>query len=171
ASSRSPGEDLVDGRQARVEPVSCGPQIQAPYAGALDAGERLCLLYALVEAARPVAKGRRVVLAEALDVTGVEAGALDRELDAGERKGLAVGGHVAGGEQILVRVMVGVQRGDRVVQERRAGPQEPEQGVRIAVDLVLAHVLGHADARDSVEGGGRQLAVVRHTDLHLVRLT
>ena len=47
--------------------------------------------------------------------------------------------------------MLGVERRDRVVQQQPAGAQQREQRARVQVDLALADVLGHADARDRIE--------------------
>src|SRR5438309_2158987 len=106
----------------------------------------------LVQALGPSAQGDGVVLAEALNVGGAEAGALERKLDAREWKRLAVGKHVARGEQVLEWLRVRVERGDRVVQQRPSRSQQPEQRAGVQVDLLLPHVLGHADAGDRVEG-------------------
>ena len=45
------------------------------------------------------------------------------------------------------------------------GRSSAEERARVEVDLALADVLGHADARDRVERARRQLAVVGDADL------
>jgi len=48
------------------------------------------------------------------------------------------------------------------------GRKQVEQPLRVHVDLCFADMLGHADARDRVEGALRQLAVVLDADLDLL---
>src|SRR3954469_24521032 len=71
---------LVDRREAGFESVAGGAQVEAPYARALTPRQARGLVDVLVEPTRPVAQRLGVVLAEALDMRGLEAGALEREL-------------------------------------------------------------------------------------------
>src|SRR3954452_10173968 len=59
---------LVDGREAGLEPVACGAQVEAPDAHTLSTREPCGLLEVVVEPPRPVAQRLRVVLTEAFDV-------------------------------------------------------------------------------------------------------
>ena len=118
-----------------------------------------------VQAPVPVAQRRRVVLPETLDVLDLEARPFESQLDPRERQGLPVGEDVARGEEVLVGVVLRVERGDRVVEERPSGPKQLEERGCVEVDLVLADVLGHADARDRVKGTLRQEPVIREADL------
>ncbi len=113
----------------------------------------------------------RVVLPESLHVLTVKAGSLERQLDARERQRLAVGENVARREQVLEWLIIGVERSDRVVQQHSARTQQGEQRLCIEVDLRVAHVLGHADARDRVEGRSWQLAIVGHANINLIAET
>jgi hypothetical protein len=115
-----------------------------------------------------VAQRDRVVGHEALDVLGVEAGALERELHAREQQRLAVGEHVAHRELVRERILLRAHQADRVVQQQPARLQHREQRAGVIVDLRLPDVLGHADARDRVVGLAGQLAVVGDPDLDAV---
>src|SRR4051795_2694198 len=57
---------LVDRREARLEPVARGAQVQAPDARSFGAGKPCRLVDVLVEPPRPLPERLRVVLAEAL---------------------------------------------------------------------------------------------------------
>jgi hypothetical protein len=57
------------------------------------------------------------------------------------------------------------QTRDRVLQQSAARSKHPRELGGVGVDLAGADVLGHADARDRVEGLAGQLAVVRDADL------
>src|SRR3954452_8592647 len=71
---------LVDRREASLESVACGGHVEAPHAHALGPGQARGLLDVVVEAPCPGAQRLYVVVAEALDVLDLEAGALKREL-------------------------------------------------------------------------------------------
>src|SRR5271154_6498866 len=86
---------LVDGGEADREAAPRGAQIQPPDTRALSPGEPLRLIEVPVEPPGPVVQGDGVVLPEALNVLGVKAGALERQLHAGEWQRLAVREHVA----------------------------------------------------------------------------
>src|SRR3954449_2776445 len=55
---------LVDRREARLEPVARGAQIQPPHACALRACQARCLFDVVVQPLGPVAQGFRVVVLE-----------------------------------------------------------------------------------------------------------
>jgi hypothetical protein len=57
-------------------------QVEPPHPGALLAREHVGLIQVLVQAIGPVAQGGGVILPELLDVLGVKATALERELHA-----------------------------------------------------------------------------------------
>src|SRR5664279_2955128 len=75
------GEHLVDRRPAGLKALPGGAQIQPPDACALGSGERDRLVVAGLVALDPVAEGPRVVLGQPFDVTGDQAGPLERLLD------------------------------------------------------------------------------------------
>ena len=108
---------------------------------------------------------RRVVPAEALDVVGLERRPLERELDPREGERLAVGEHVSGREDVLERVVVRAEHGDPVVEQDAGRLEQLRERLGVAVDLVLADVLDHADARDRVERLVGDLPVVGDADL------
>ena len=91
-----------------------------------------------------------VVGAEALDVVGLEAGALEGERDPRELERLAVGEDVALGE----RPGLGSLWRSRAMpwlSSRPPGFRSPASCARVDVDLVVADVLDHPDAGDRVE--------------------
>ncbi len=117
--SRAP----VDRGEAVVEAVAGGAQVQAPDAQALGPGELERALAVGVEALGPVAQRLGVVVAEALDVLGPEAGALERLEHARELQRLAVGKDVALREGAGVGVGV-AEPGDAVVEQPAARRQQ-----------------------------------------------
>ena len=117
-----------------------------------------------VEALGPVAQRLGVVVAEALDVLGLEAGALERLEHARELQRLAVGEDVAVRERAGVGVGV-AQAGDAVVEQPAARRQQRRELAGVLVDLLVADVLDHADAGDRVELLAGEVAVVHHADL------
>src|SRR3954464_2412505 len=90
---------LVDGREAGLEAVASRAQVKPPDAGALRSRQAGRLVEVVVEPPRPLAQRLGVVSAEALGVLDLEAGALQRELDARQRQRIAVGEDVALGER------------------------------------------------------------------------
>src|SRR6478735_1318147 len=86
---------LVDRREPCLESVAGGAQVQAPHASSLRPREPRRLLDLVVEPARPVPKCLGVVVAEALDVVDLEAGALERERHARQMQRVGVGEDVA----------------------------------------------------------------------------
>ena len=99
---------------------------------------------------------------------GLEARALERELDARQVQGGGVGKHVALGERPRLGVAV-AQAGDAVVEQPPARLQQPCEHARVLVDAVRADVLDHADRGDRVEAlaadARPQVAVVAYADL------
>src|SRR5881392_2541665 len=73
---------LVNRGEASLESVAGGAQVEAPHAQALGPCQARGLVDVLVKAPRPMAQSLGVVVAEPLDVLDLEAGALQRELDA-----------------------------------------------------------------------------------------
>jgi hypothetical protein len=156
--------DLVDRREVVEEAVARGPQVQPPDPHALGARDPRRLVEVGIEALGPVAQRLGVVGLEVLHVPRDESRALQREQHDGELQRLAVGEHVALGER--ARRLVGVaQAGDAVVEEDPPGPQEAGELGPVAVDLLRADVLDHADAGHLVELLARQVAVVEHADV------
>ena len=95
-SGRPRAAHLVDRREAGLEAAPRGPQVEPPDAHPLRrrpaaSPRRGCSS----SRARPVPQRLRVVVAEALDVVGLEPGALERELDARQVQRRGVGEHVA----------------------------------------------------------------------------
>ena len=128
-------------------------------------GEADGLVVARLEGLDPVAQGLGVVLRQAFDVAGHQAGALQRLLDPRQRQRHAVGEHEALRERPLVLGVEVHQLGDPVVEQPPAGPQQAVEGLHVEVDPLLPHVLDHPDARDRVEGLAGQLAVVGQAQL------
>ena len=60
------------------------------------------------------------------------------------------------------------QPGDAVVEQAPARAEAARQALGVDVDLLLPHVLDHADAGDRVEALAAQVAVVLHADLDAV---
>src|SRR5919201_1824671 len=71
-------QQLVDRGEAGQEAIPRRPQVEAPDAGTLGAGQADGVVEPGVQALDPVGERRRVVLAQVLDVAGLEASALDR---------------------------------------------------------------------------------------------
>src|SRR4051794_19756339 len=106
---------LVDRREAGLEAVARRAQIEPPHAHSLFAGQADRLVDVLVQAPGPVAERLRVILAESLDVLGLEPGTLESKDDPRHGQRLAVGEHVALRERSCRRVGVTKAR-DAVVQ-------------------------------------------------------
>src|SRR4051794_15249485 len=138
---------LVDGREARLEPVAGGAQVEPPHAHALRARQARGLVDVFVQSPRPVAKRLRIVVAEAFDVVDLESRPLERERHAREVQRVGVGEHVALAERAGFRVAV-AQSGDAMVQDAATVADQRAQLRRVLVDPLLADVLDHADARD-----------------------
>src|SRR4051794_3045065 len=114
---------LVDRREAGHESVARCAQVEPPDANALLARKPRGLFDVVVQCLRPVPQRFGVVVLEALDVLDLEAGALERELDARERQRVAVREHVALGERPGIR-RVRVESGDPVVEQAGAVGQQ-----------------------------------------------
>src|SRR6185312_10870499 len=103
---RSRRADLVDRGEAGLEAVARRAQVEPPHAHTLGAGQPRRLLEIFVEPACPVAQRLGVVLAEVLDVVGLQPRALEREQYARERLRRPVGEDVAGGEVTGLRILL-----------------------------------------------------------------
>ena len=167
---RPRAEHLVDGGVADLEAVAGSAQVQAPDPQALGAGEPLRLLEVLIEALGPVAKRLRVVGVEVLDVEGLEPRPLERREHPGEVEQLAVGEDVAVRELAadVDAVLLGGDPDDPVVEYPAVGLQYPLDLAAVLVDLGLADVLDHPDARDGVEAVIGEVAIVGYPDLDQV---
>src|SRR4051812_3835494 len=155
---------LVDRREAGVETIARGAQVQAPDANTLRPGKADRLVEVVVESLRPMAERLRVVVAEVLDVLDLEPRPFERERDARQVQGVGVGEDEALGERAGVGVGVSEPR-DAVVQQAAAGLQQRCQLLGVDVDLLLADVLDHADAGDCVVLLSAELPVIRHADV------
>jgi len=117
----------------------------------------------LVQAPSPVPQRLHIVRPEGLDVLGHEAGPLESQEHAGDRKRVRVGEDVALGERSRLSVGV-IEPGDAMVEEPPAGLEEARQAVGIQIDPLVTDVLDHADAGDRVEPLAGEVAVVEHAD-------
>src|SRR4051812_11311050 len=97
---------LVDRREARLEAVARGAQIQPPHTCPFGTGQARGLLDVLVEPPGPVPERLRVVVAEALDVMHLEARTLQGERYPGQRQRLRIREHVALAERPGRRIVV-----------------------------------------------------------------
>ena len=141
-----------------------GVQVDPPDPRPLAARQPHGFVDPRLEAIDPVAQGLGIVAGEPLDVVDDEAGALQRELHPRHVQRLAVGKDIALRHRPGLVVDAVLELGDAVVEQPPAWLQQPRQAGRIGVDLVLADVLDHADARDRVERLAAQLAIVGHLE-------
>jgi len=112
------------------------------------------------------------VLAQALDVTGLETRALDRRDHRSDLVQLAVGEHVPVDEAPPGEAGAPARRSaDPVVEEPTLGPQQRVQAVEVRAELRQADVLEHADRGHRVVRAVTHVAVVLESDLHAVRET
>ena len=124
----------------------------------------------VLEVAHPRPQREPVVLAQALDVTNLEARALHRRDDAPELVQLAVGEDVAVDEAVRLEARAAAVRrpGDPVVQEPPAGTEEPSQPAEVHPQLRQPHVLEHPDRADRVERAVEHVAIVLVPDLDAI---
>ena len=113
----------------------------------------------------PVMQGERVVLAQVLLMHHVEAGVMDARFDEAGRAEITVREDVTVEEFVGTGLAVGlvVADGDLVVQQSAHRLQKAEHLFEVALVVLDAYVLHHADRADTVEVVLRHLAVVLHT--------
>ena len=108
--------------------------------------------------------------AQVFHVADFEAAFLHRADDGGQVRQLAVREHVFVDElaaAVRAVALLDVGRGDAVVHHDAARRQQPANAAEVLRQVVHAHVLEHADARDAVELA-RDVAVVLQADLDTV---
>src|SRR4029453_11343505 len=163
-------EDLVHLHPAGLEVQRRGRHVQAPDARPAGADLGDGLVPTFLEVAHPRPERERVVLAQALEVTDLEPGALHRRDDAADLVQLAVGEDVAIDEAVALEACAaGVRRPrDAVVQQTTAGSQQPPEPVEVHPKLREPYVLEHPDRADRVERPVGDVAVVLVPDLDAV---
>src|SRR4029079_16265587 len=121
---------LIDRREARLESVAGGAEVETPYAHALGAGQVRAFADFVVEPLGPVPQRLGVVVLEALDVLDLEAGTLERQLDARQRQRITL----PEGRALRARARFGgvrAQTCDAVVQQTAARREQVAQLTRV----------------------------------------
>ena len=143
-------------------------EVEPPHPGPAGTHERDRFIPPGVEVGQPRRDRRRVVVAQALHVTGLEPRALDRRDDRADLVEVGIGEHVAVEERGPGQPAAPERRtAHRVVHEPPSRPQEPEHRGRVGVEIA-AHVLEHADRADGVVGPVVDGPVVLVAHLHPV---
>src|SRR5258708_22351043 len=161
-------EHLVDLRTRGFEVQRRRRHVQAPNARPPGSDLRDGSGPHRFEIAHPGPQRECVVLAQALDVPGLEIGALHPRAHAPDFVQLAVGEHITVDEAAPreSRPLAGRPGpGDAVVQHAAARAYQPAQRREVLVELRRAHVFEHSDRADRVEGSVAHVAVILHPDL------
>src|SRR5437879_4647902 len=150
-------EHLMHLDAVRVEPDRGGGEVQTPDAGTTLADERDGVIPRRLEIRDPTAQGARVVLAQALQVSHLEARILHGRHDSPHLVQLTVGKHVTIDERTRARRSAAVAvpdlvsgTSDRVVEEAATRTEQVVATTEVLADPSQTDVLEHADRRNRV---------------------
>ena len=159
-------EHLVHLKASRFESERGARHVQVPDARprAPRLGNRL--VPRVFQILNPPTEREWVVLAQALEMTNLEAGRLDAGDDSADLLQLAVGEDVAVHERPTRKEWPTPGRPtDAVVEKEASRAEERAQAPEVEVELREAYVLEHANRRDSVVRAVCDIPVIREADL------